>query len=257
MTCKIIAIINQKGGVGKSTIAVNLSYGLYLKGKQVLIIDLDPQAHSSCIFCKETSIANQGIAEAFINKKTNIKNLINTAIVNNSEIDKLDIISSNIKLATVIEQISSTVYREKILKNHLSNIQGDYDYIIMDCPPTLGILAINAIYCANTIIIPTNFGRYSLDGMADLLTAIKEIKEEQIYKFFILKNLFEQKNSQTNKYINEQLNALDDNMFTTIIRKNEAINQAQIANLPIQQFNSSSKGSQDFSLLVDEVILYA
>jgi chromosome partitioning protein len=257
MSCKIIAIINQKGGVGKSTVSVNLSFGLYKQGARVLVIDLDPQAHSSCIYCTELQSAEETIASAFINKKIDINTLIKKAVVGEETINNLSIIPSNIKLATVIEQISATVYRERILQNHLNTIIQDYDYIILDCPPTLGILAVNAIYCANTIIIPTNYGKYSLDGMADLLTAIQEIKENHQYKYFILKNLYEKKNSQTNKYINEQLSSLNDHLLTTIIRKNEAINQAQISNVPIQVFNNSSKGAQDFSLLVDEIIHYA
>jgi chromosome partitioning protein len=93
--------------------------------------------------------------------------------------------------------------------------------------------------------------------MADLLGAIKEIKEGQTYNFFVLKNLYEQRNTQTNRYIHEQLKSLSDNTFTTTIRKNEAINQAQITSLPIQVFNPSSKGAQDFNLLTEEVIHYA
>ena len=226
------------------------------KKKRVLLIDLDPQSHSSCIYCPNIN-NKKTIAAAFINKKMNIKEIIVDAQIENEVIDSLKVIPSNIKLAAIIEQITGSLYREKILKNHLDKIKNEFDYIILDCPPTLGILAINAIFCANSILIPTSYGRYSLDGMADLLNIIKEIKDAQEYKYFILKNLYEKRNSQTNKFVNDQLQSLKEKTFATIIRKNEAINQAQITNLPVQIFNSASKGSQDFNLLTEEVIHYA
>lgn len=257
---KIVSIINQKGGVGKSTISVNLSYELTLLKKKVLLIDLDPQGHSSCIFCPHMD-QERTISNIFSNKNIKSTEVIYQAKIRNDdnneykEIDNLYIIPSSIKLALTAEQSLSKIYREAIIKNFLENMDEDFDFVIIDCPPTLGLLAINAIFASDTILIPTNFGRYSLDGMADLLSSIEEIKDESPYSYFILRNMYEKRNSKTNKYINDQLSVIKERILGTVIRKCEAVNQSQIKELPVKIFKPTSSSVEDFEQLTKEFIL--
>ena len=253
---KTIAVINQKGGVGKSTVCVNIGYEFAAQKKKTLIIDLDPQAHSSCIYCDEID-KDQSINVIFEKSDYNLKSLIHPALVDGEKSEHLDIIPSTIHLAMIAETANQKIFREKIIKRVIEKINNTYDYVILDCQPTLGILAINAIYASNIVIIPTNFGKYSLDGISDLLQSIESIKTDHKYKHFVLRNMYERRNSQTNKFINERLNrTMSDHLLDTIIRKNEAINQAQINEVPVKLFNPNSNGAHDFQQLVTELLGY-
>lgn len=251
---KKIVVINQKGGVGKSTVSVNLSYGLSRKGLKTLLVDVDPQGHSSCIYKKDIQ-KEDTVSNLFLDRNFDINKIIFPAEVNGIQEEFLSIVPSSIHLALVAEQIIGTTYRELILHKHFEKIVNEYEYIIIDCPPTLGVITVNAIFTADLIIIPTNYGRYSLDGIADLFNSIKEIKEGHEYSFRILKNLYEKRSSQTNTYIDSQLQHLSDHLFKTIIKKSESINQAQINGTPIQAFNQSSSGAKDFAQLVEEFLI--
>jgi len=167
------------------------------------------------------------------------------------------VIPSNIHLATTAEQITSRTHKEKILHNHLKGIEKEYDFILIDCPPTLGVLTVNAIYTAELILIPTAYSKYSLDGIADLFTTINEVKETKDFQYLILRNVFDARNKLTNNFVDEKLEPFRENLVRTIIRKSESINQSQMNEEPVFTFDPKGNGAEDFHSLAKEMIHHA
>jgi chromosome partitioning protein len=252
-----LIILNQKGGVGKSTVATNMAYGLALSGKRTLLVDLDPQAHSTVIFCPDLPKTNT-VGELLSKKSFKIGDSIREAEIGDNEepVKDLFIIPANIHLAITAEQITTKIHREKLLHNHLKKIESDFDFIIIDCPPSVNVLTVNAIYTSDLIIIPTIYGRYSLDGIADLFQSIEDVKETSDFKYMILRNNRDSRNKLSNEFVEEQLAPFKKNLLQAVIRRNEAINQAQMNNEPVMVFDPKSYGAEDFKKLTREIISY-
>ena len=147
-----IALLNQKGGVGKTSISVNLACGLALEGQKTLLLDLDPQAHASMIYCDDNPTST--INEIFERRDAELQSLIQPAMVAGEPVDVLRIVPSNIRLAVIAERMITEHFRERRLHTQLQDVENAYDFILMDCPPNLGVLSVNAIYTADVIIIP-------------------------------------------------------------------------------------------------------
>lgn len=248
---KIITIINQKGGVGKSAISTNLAYGFAKLNKRTLLIDLDPQANSSMIYSKPRE---KNINNIFKEKNFDVNDAIYPAEVNDEQINNLFVISSNLNLAATAENIAGRIHREKLLYKALQTVKSQFDYVFIDCPPTLGVLAVNGIYCADEFLIPIIPTKWSLDGVGDLFEAVSEIKESTDFKYRLVINFYEKRNSQTNSYFAGQLETVKKNVMKTRLRKSEAINQAIISDMPIFLYNATGNGVKDFQQLINEVL---
>ena len=249
-----IALLNQKGGVGKTSVAVNLAYGLALQGAKTLILDLDPQAHASMIYCDDNPSST--INDIFERRDADLQPLIQAALVAGERVDMLAAVASNIRLAVIAERMITEHFRERRLHTQLQNIGDAYEYIVMDCPPNLGILTVNAIFTADLIVIPVTYGRYALDGTADLLESIDIIREGSVTQWTILRNAFDARNRTTVAYVDKELANVEANLMKTIIRRTEAINQAQIRRQPVYTYDPKGRAARDFTSLTKEIQEY-
>lgn len=249
----VVAIINQKGGTGKTTTTINLGAGLAAQGYQTLLLDLDPQGHTTLGMGIEPDSFEESMAEVLSVPRKSLEDVVLPTYIKG-----LFLAPSHIKLARAAEHVYSRMFRETILSQALKSV--DYDFILIDCPPALGVLTTNSLYASQFIVIPCQMSRYSLDGLADLMTTIQEVKDlsaEQLFRgdfFRILLTMFDKRNRVTNEFILEQLKPYLEITFATIIMKCEALNQAHIAQKTIFDYDAKSTGARDYYHLSQEFL---
>ncbi len=249
----VVAIINQKGGTGKTTTTINLGACLAYLGYRTLLVDLDPQAHTTIGIGADPDTFKESMAEVMTVPKKPIADAVIPTYISG-----LFLAPAHIRLARASEVAYTRVFREAILAQALNGV--DYDFIIIDCPPSLGMLTTNSLFACNHIIIPCQISRYSLDGLADLLTTVETVKgldPERLFQedhFRILLTMFDRRNRVTNEYILEQLRPYREKTFTTLVMKNESLNQAQIAQKAIFDFDPRSSGALDYQQLTEEFL---
>ena len=246
---RIIAVTNQTGGVGITTNSINFSCGLALEGKRVLLIDMDPQAHSTIGMGIEPGSYQHAIHDVLL-KKLEIENIILP-----TETENLYIVPSHISLDRAEQQLTPELFKETRLSRSIQNL--DYDFIVIDCRPTLGTLTVNALFACDFIIVPCEMARYALEGFADLMDTIETVKntDYEKHKFIrILINKYDARKKIASEWVMEQLGPYKDMLFETKIRQNEALNQAHIAMEPIFIFNNRSYGAEDYMELTKEFL---
>lgn len=247
---KVVAIANQKGGVGKTTTAVNLSAVLAKKGKKVVLIDSDPQ----------------GNATSGLGLQKNLKQSTYDIIINDVEISEvlqdttikgLKVCPSNINLAGAEVELVSLISREQRLKSQLDKIKDNYDYIIIDCPPSLGMLTLNAFTAADTVLIPIQCEYYALEGLGQLINTIglvqKHLNKSLDIEGAVL-TMYDMRTNLSNQVVKEVNKYFDNKVYKTVIPRNVKLSEAPSYGLPITVYDERSKGAKCYEKLTKEFL---
>lgn len=248
---KVISIFNQKGGVGKTTTNVNLCAALALKGKKVLSIDIDPQGNSTSGlgFDKnrlEHTIYNVLIEDYDINK-----------VILKTELENLDLIPANIQLAGAEIELTNARYREKTLREKINLIEKEYDFIIIDCPPSLGLLSLNALTASHTVLIPIQCEYYSLEGVGQLIDTVKLVRKNLNPKLEIegvILNMFDGRTNLSIQVVEEVKKYFKDKVYRTVIPRSVRLAEAPSFGQPIMLYDDKSKGSLAYIKVSEELI---
>ena len=248
---RIIAVANQKGGVGKTTTSINLAACLAEKGKKVLAVDMDPQGNLTSGLGVDKDSVEKSIYELIIGE-VDIKEVINKEVLEN-----LDIIPTSIDLSAAEIELIGVDDKEYILRNAIDQVKDQYDFVIIDCPPCLSMLTINAMTTADSVIVPIQCEYYALEGLSQLIHTVELVKDRLNSKLEIEGVVFTMYDARTNlslQVVETVKDNLQQNIYKTIIPRNIRLAEAPSYGLPINKYDPKSTGAESYMRLADEVI---
>ncbi|EFR86422.1 ParA family protein [Listeria sp. FSL L7-0233] len=250
---KVIALANQKGGVGKTTSSVNLSSSLAFLGKKVLLVDIDPQGNAS-----SGVGVNKGEIEHCIYDVL-VDDVAIQDVLQKTDLDNLNVIPATIQLAGAEVELVPAISREIRLKKAIDSIRDDYDYVIIDCPPSLGLLTLNALTAADSVLIPVQCEYYALEGLSQLLNTIRIVQKhlnEDLQIEGVLLTMLDARTNLGIQVIEEVKKYFQNKVFSTIIPRNVRLSEAPSHGKPILLYDAKSKGAEVYLELAKEVVAH-
>ena len=247
----VVAVVNQKGGVGKSTTAVNLAATLGEQGRRVLLVDLDPQGNATSGYGLDKNQREECIYNALLGDVP-IEQLIEPVMV-----EHVFVIASTIQLAGAEIELVSAFSRETKLKQVLQPVIHDFDFIIIDCPPSLGLLTINALTASAGVLIPVQCEYYALEGLSKLLESVRLVKTHlnpNLEVFGVLMTMFDRRTKLSQQVVNEVRDFFEDKVFETLIPRSVRLSEAPSFGQPVTIYDSGGRGAEAYRQLAKEVI---